>query len=359
MQLKWIEDLLVLERTRSFSRAAELRHITQSALSRRIRSLEEWVGAELVDRNIYPLALTPAGATFCESASQAADLLTEARAALRRESTLPDRTLDIAAGHTLSLAFLPAWLKRCRQQFGDFHARVVAANVLDAVVALAEGHCDLMLGYNHPRVPVSLDAERFLSLTVGADTLVPVSVPTSRGRPLYTVPVTGNPPTPFLAYTPNTTLGRVLDTVLEARGAHRGLVRCYEADMAMLLLKMATEGHGLAWLPLSTAAEALADGTLVRAGDAMWQADLEICAYRPVLSSNPTLLELWRMLALPAGVATAHHAVSQASTVVGWRPTTSHNVHASVHPIPRYPAPADPGGDDLHADFRVHRAGRR
>ncbi|WP_454766394.1 LysR substrate-binding domain-containing protein [Cupriavidus campinensis] len=299
MQLKWIEDLLVLERTRSFSRAAELRHITQSALSRRIRSLEDWVGAELVDRNTYPLALTRAGAAFCETAGQAAELLLDARATLRREASLPGNAIGIAAGHTLSLAFLPAWLKRCRQRFGDFHARVVAANVLDAVVALSEGHCDLMLGYNHPRVPVSLDAERFASLAVGADTLVPVSAPTSRGRPRYGVPDGRSAPMPFLAYTPNTTLGRVLDTVLEARDAHRGLVRCYEADMAMLLLKMATEGHGLAWLPLSTAAEALADGSLVHAGDASWHAELGIFAYRSVISSNPTLLEFWRMLESP------------------------------------------------------------
>jgi len=314
MQLKWIEDLLVLERTRSFSRAAELRHITQSALSRRIRSLEDWVGAELVDRNTYPLALTRAGAAFCETAGQAADLLLDARAALRREASLPGNAIDIAAGHTLSLAFLPAWLKRCQQRFGDFHARVVAANVLDAVVALSEGHCDLMLGYNHPRVPVSLDADRFLSLTVGADTLLPVSAPRPDGRPRYAVPTAtlgGAPPIPFLAYTPNTTLGRVLDTVLESHDAHRGLARCYEADMALLLLKMAAEGHGLAWLPLSTAAEALADGTLVHAGDASWYAELEIVAYRPVISSNPTLLEFWRMLETP-GSATPRLVSSRA-----------------------------------------------
>lgn len=300
MQLKWIEDLLVLERTRSFSRAAELRHITQSALSRRIRSLEDWVGAELVDRNVYPLALTRAGTAFCEAAGQAADLLLESRAVLRREASLPGNAIGIAAGHTLSLAFLPAWLKRCRQRFGDFHARVVAANVLDAVVALSEGHCDLMLGYDHPRVPVSLPAERFQSLRVGADTLVPVSAPTAGGRPRYAVPH-GAPasPIPFLAYTPGTTLGRVVDTILESGDAHRQLVRCYEADMAMLLLRMATEGHGLAWLPLSTAGEALADGSLVHAGDPSWYAELDIVAYRPAVSTNPTLLEFWRMLEAP------------------------------------------------------------
>lgn len=320
MQLKWIEDLLVLERTRSFSRGAELRHITQSALSRRIRSLEEWAGAELVDRNTYPLALTRAGAAFCATARDACERLLEARAALRREATMPGKAIEIAAGHTLSLTFLPDWLRQCRQRASAFHARVVAANVLDAVVALSEGHCDLMLGYNHPRVPVSLDSERFRSLTVGSDLLMPVSVPTSRGAPVFALADASgkaSSPTPFLAYTANTTLGRVVESILEQKQAHRRLVRCYEADMAMLLLKMASEGHGVAWLPHSTVAHALAAGTLVRAGDDSWCSPLQICAYRSAYSANPTLHALWRLLAgEQAGEqadAPAHQAAQLAS----------------------------------------------
>ncbi|MGY8524642.1 LysR substrate-binding domain-containing protein [Paracidovorax citrulli] len=318
MQLKWIEDLLVLERTRSFSRAAELRHITQSALSRRIRSLEDWAGAQLVDRNTYPLALTSAGIQFCEAASQASSLLLDARAAARREQSLPGRAIEIAAGHTLSLTFLPAWLKQCRGRFGAFNARVVAANVLDAVVALSEGTCDLMLGYNHPQVPVSLDPDRFCNLTVGGDMLLPLSVPDAHGRPLWSLDVAGDRPIPFLAYTATTTLGRVVEGILEQKQAHRRLVRCYEADMAMLLLKMASEGNGVAWLPASTAAEALASGALVRAGNASWCSTLEISAYRPMQSANPTLHALWEMLerAEPAALSEQEWAPVCASTGV-------------------------------------------
>lgn len=66
MQIKWIDDILAVAELKNFSRAAEVRCITQSALSRRIRSLEEWVGVELVDRGTYPVQLTAAGRTFCE-----------------------------------------------------------------------------------------------------------------------------------------------------------------------------------------------------------------------------------------------------------------------------------------------------
>ena len=40
MQLKWLEDFIVLAQERSFTRAAELRHVTHPAFGRRIRALE-------------------------------------------------------------------------------------------------------------------------------------------------------------------------------------------------------------------------------------------------------------------------------------------------------------------------------
>lgn len=46
---------------RSFSRAAELHGITQSAVSQRIHHLEERLGTKLLDRSKRPFVLTPAG----------------------------------------------------------------------------------------------------------------------------------------------------------------------------------------------------------------------------------------------------------------------------------------------------------
>ena len=70
MDTKWLEDFVSLAETRSFSRSALLRHVTQSAFSRRIQSLEAWAGVELVDRSSYPTRLTPAGATFYVQAQE-------------------------------------------------------------------------------------------------------------------------------------------------------------------------------------------------------------------------------------------------------------------------------------------------
>src|SRR5690606_17411175 len=61
MDVAWLESLLALTEHGSFSRAADALHVSQPAFSRRIRSLEQWIGAELVDRSTYPVSLTPAG----------------------------------------------------------------------------------------------------------------------------------------------------------------------------------------------------------------------------------------------------------------------------------------------------------
>ena len=64
MEIRWLEDFLKFVDTRNFSRSAEARHTTQPAFSRRIKSLEEWVGATLFDRTTQPISLTPAGERF-------------------------------------------------------------------------------------------------------------------------------------------------------------------------------------------------------------------------------------------------------------------------------------------------------
>ena len=70
MELNWLEDFLTLSATGNFSRAAETRHVSQPAFSRRIRNLEYWVGAPLVDRSVYPITLTPAGEAFRKNAEE-------------------------------------------------------------------------------------------------------------------------------------------------------------------------------------------------------------------------------------------------------------------------------------------------
>ena len=141
MELKWIEDFLSLAETRSFSRSAEERHVTQSAFSRRIRSLEVWLGTVLLDRSTYPITLTADGRQFLETAEEVLRLLTLSRAEFRtrseQRSSLPQVT--ITALHSLCLSFLPGWLGTIRAAVGPMGSRVLPENFNICLQALVEG----------------------------------------------------------------------------------------------------------------------------------------------------------------------------------------------------------------------------
>ena len=68
MELKWLEDFIVLSETENFTQAAAKRNVTQPAFSRRIRMLETWLGVLLIERSVYPIELTEAGKSFAERA---------------------------------------------------------------------------------------------------------------------------------------------------------------------------------------------------------------------------------------------------------------------------------------------------
>ena len=87
VETKWLEDFVSLAETRSFSRSAQLRHVTQPAFSRRIQALEAWAGIDLVDRSSYPTRLTSAGQTLLPQALEILGCLQAARNLMRGHQT--------------------------------------------------------------------------------------------------------------------------------------------------------------------------------------------------------------------------------------------------------------------------------
>src|SRR5690349_7951626 len=109
VETKWLEDFISLAETRSFSRSAQLRHITQPAFSRRIQSLEAWAGIDLVDRSSYPTRLTPAGETLHAQALEIIASLQATRNMLRGHAAARSDVIDFAVPHALAFTFFPHW----------------------------------------------------------------------------------------------------------------------------------------------------------------------------------------------------------------------------------------------------------
>jgi len=265
MEIKWLEDFVSLAETHSFSRSAELRHVTQPAFSRRIQSLEAWVGTELIDRSSYPTRLTEAGKVFYEQALAMLAQVSETRALMRGQRSSNGLVLDFAVPHTLSLTFFPEWLKALERKLGTLPCRLRALNVHDAVLMLVEGGCDLVMVYHHARQAIQLDPAHYDMLVLGVERLSPYCAPDADGKPLFRLPGSERKPVPFLSYTANAFLGRMVDLLLADTAEAFKLDKCYETDMAEALKVMALAGHGIAFLPESAVREDVAQGRLVRA----------------------------------------------------------------------------------------------
>jgi DNA-binding transcriptional LysR family regulator len=299
METKWLEDFVSLAETRSFSRSATLRHVTQPAFSRRIQALEAWAGTDLVDRSSYPTRLTPAGETLYSQSLEMLQGLQSTRAMLRGHNSAAHDVIEFAVPHSLAFTFFPAWVSSLREKFGPIKSRLIALNVHDAVLRLVEGSCDLLIAYHHDSQPFQLDADRYEMISLGQEVLAPFVKAEADGTALYRLPGRAGQPLPYLGYAPGAYLGRMVDLILKQSSTAIHLDRVYETDMAEGLKAMALEGHGIAFLPFSAVKKELRAKKLVSAGEGLEMTmDLRVYRERPAgkATAKSPAQALWHYL---------------------------------------------------------------
>jgi DNA-binding transcriptional LysR family regulator len=295
MNFTWLEDFLALAATGNFSRAAEQRHSSQPAFSRRIRALETWLGVALVDRSSQPARLTEAGDWFRAIAedlvARAARLPGEARQVAQASST----TLRIASTHALSFTFLPRWLLGLEStlRLGPVE---LTSDVLERCEAqMQQGSVHFVLGHAHPTLRSALDTGDYLSARIGQDRLVAVSQPLPGGQPRHRLDAPSTAGLAVLAYTEESVLGRIVRAVLGPRLEALPTQIAFTAHLASVLRSMALDGRGAAWLPHTLVQDDLAAGRLVAAGLDHWDIDLEIRLYRPSNLASRAAQEAWQL----------------------------------------------------------------
>ena len=280
VETKWLEDFVSLAETHSFSRSAQLRHVTQPAFSRRIQALEAWTGIDLVDRSSYPTSLTPAGETFHAQALEILEALNATRNMMRGFQAAGQDTIEFAVPHTLAFTFFPHWLSGLRPAFGTLKTRLTALNVHDAVLRLTEGGCDLLIAYHHPSQPLQLSADRYEMQSLGSETLAPYAKAGPDGQPLFKLPGRPGARVPFLGYASGAYMARLVEVIVKQAGEPLHLEPVYETDMAEGLKAMALEGHGLAFLPHSSVRRELRSRRLVPAAAGPLELTMEVRIYR-------------------------------------------------------------------------------
>lgn len=305
MEMAWLEDFLALARERNFSRAAEARHVSQPAFSRRVRMLEDWLQAPLFDRDTHRVELTAAGAEFLPIAQEIARRIAFGRERVREVAELSASSLRIACTNVLSLTFFPAWLQRLEQTATTTPSNIslVTDSMADCERLMVEGQAQFILCHHHPAARTELDSAAFLGLDVGADVLAPVSAPVAPGdrTPRHPLPGSAETPAAHLAFSSASGMGRIFSATQRAGAPANWLTPVFTAHLAMVLLIMAREGRGVAWLPLSLVTQDLETGRLVRsAASDDWDIPMTIRLLRPRARQSPAAEAFWLQAAAGA-----------------------------------------------------------
>jgi DNA-binding transcriptional LysR family regulator len=297
MEIAWLEDFLTLSSTLNFSRAAEMRNVTQPTFSRRIQNLEAWLGAPLIDRGTFPASLTDEGKAFRKTAEEMVQVLYRERDQYRGSARSRAPWLTFSTLHTIAFSFYPEWIEELERTLGPLRARVICSPLHDCVTALASGGCDFMLCYFHPSGSLLLDGNDYPSLRIATERLVPVCAPDGSGGPLHGLDGCEGRRVSYLEYAPHTFIIKLIKSIVASHDKPPILEPVFESALTVALKAMALKGRGVTWLPESTVAAELAGGQLVYAGGPQWTTVMDVRIYRSAKPGKREAERFWHLLA--------------------------------------------------------------
>ena len=166
MDLNLARTFLEIVATGNFMRAAERLHVTQTAVSARVRTLEELLGRKLFVRNKSGASLTSAGEQFLRSAQTLVQVWERAR---HQVAVPPGRRAVVTVGGELSLwdPLLLDWLLWMRQAAPQLALRAEVGLPESLVDQVTEGILDIAVVYaphQRPGLKIELLIEEKLVL---------------------------------------------------------------------------------------------------------------------------------------------------------------------------------------------------
>lgn len=291
MNAVWLEDFLALIECRSFRSAAERRGASQSAFSRRIQLLEDWVGGTLVDRSTHRLSLTPAGERFHIIAEEVVRLMRQGREEVRAIIQSDREAVRFASTSALSFTFFADWLAEVGMD-GTYPASfdMVGGSMSACERLLVEGRVHFLLGYHHERAGSALGA-RFVSCVVGGDAIIPVIAP-SLEKDLQSGDL------PSLWYSEESGIGRILTAQFEASGFSIPPEAAFRSHSSSMLATLAKKGKGIAWVPRRLVQDDLSAGRLVEAELPQGEIPVEVRVWRAKARQPPLAERFWKDLSI-------------------------------------------------------------
>ncbi|KQW97554.1 LysR substrate-binding domain-containing protein [Acinetobacter guillouiae] len=291
LEIRWIEDLLALEQEKSISQAAEVRHVTQSAFTRRIQNIENAFGFQILKRYSKNIDFTEAGQILLASSKNIQNQLNATINYLEKNIKNNELNIRFAVSHSLTTQFFPRFINDSLINLEDLKLEIIASNFKQGLGLLKDGSCDLLICYCDQKTLQQLDLSLFVFHKIVKMEILPVTA-LDNGIPKYSI----DQPFPLLAYSKQAYLRNCVDEVIEKNLNYRTL---YETDNASDLKELVIQGLGIAWLPKLLIEKEISENKLKIIDNKNYNTSQDVYIIRHKIIISNSINQIWRSITAP------------------------------------------------------------
>lgn len=150
MEIRTLRYFLEAAREENMSKAAERMHISQSALSKQLKGLEEELGQKLFVRHSFSIELTEEGMLLRKRAEDLLSMADKITAEFASMDDIIGGNIYFGCAESYQIRHLAALIKRFKKQYPGFHYHITSGDTEQVTEKLDKGLLDFAVLVERP-----------------------------------------------------------------------------------------------------------------------------------------------------------------------------------------------------------------
>ncbi len=150
MEIRTLRYFLEAAREENMSKAAERMHISQSALSKQLKGLEEELGKKLFVRHSFSIELTEEGMLLRKRAEDLLSMADKITAEFASMDDIIGGNIYFGCAESYQIRHLAALIKRFKKQYPGFHYHITSGDTEQVTEKLDKGLLDFAVLVESP-----------------------------------------------------------------------------------------------------------------------------------------------------------------------------------------------------------------
>lgn len=258
MQIRTLKTFCDVVELHSFSEAAKVNHLTQSAVSQQISHIESEYGVRMIERAQRNLTLTPAGEVFYRACKDILQRLEDVRLEISELSNVVAGTIKVESIYTIGLHELPQYVKEFMSAYPDVQIHLTYRHS-------AEIYQDILSNMAHLGVVAQPQKNRQLDIyPCWREKMVIIVYPSHRFAGKDSISITELDGEPFVTFERNIPTRKLIDKTLRQHQVQPKIVMTL--DNIETIKRVVENGTGVSIVPENSIKGELEEGSLVAVG---------------------------------------------------------------------------------------------